>query len=96
MNVSKKFGDLENYSIFTKNGKMGLKGTPNNESVQRILTEPEYDVIYPFIGNYSVVKKGKYYGVLNKYGEEIIPTGKYTYLKHESESYQKNEYFHVQ
>ncbi len=95
MNVSRKFGDLENYAIFIKDCKMGLKGTPNNESTQRILTKPEYDVIYPFVGNFSVVKKGKYYGVLNKYGEEIIPTGKYIYLKHESESYQKNEYFHV-
>ena len=61
MNVSRKFGDLENYAIFIKDCKMGLKGTPNNESTQRILTKPEYDVIYPFVGNFSVVKKGKYY-----------------------------------
>lgn len=96
MNVSRKFGDLENYSIFIKNGKMGLMGTPNNEPNQMILTEPQYDLIYPFVGKYSVVKKGIYYGVINKFGEEIIPTGKYIFLSHVPESYHQSDYFHVQ
>ena len=47
MQIARQFGNLNNYSIYQLNNKMGLAGSPDRESEQRILTQPEYDVIYP-------------------------------------------------
>ena len=96
MNSAKKFGDIENYSVYVVNEKMGLKGSPNGEQNQMILTRPQYDIIYPFVNGFSVVKKGKYFGVLNRYGDEVIPTNIYVHLHYEPKSYNICEYFNTQ
>lgn len=90
MQIAKNLGEMENYSIYMLNGKMGLAGSPNGEKEQRVITEAMYNIIYPFIKGCSVVKKGKYYGVINKYGDEIIPSDKYVYLR-----YCEGAYFNV-
>lgn len=92
---AKRFGDIENYSIYVVNGKMGLKGSPNGEQCQLVLTQPQYDIIYPFFNGFSVVKRGKYFGVINKCGEEVIPSNKYVYLHYEPKSYSICEYFYT-
>lgn len=57
MQIARQFGNLNNYSIYQLNNKMGLAGSPDGESEQRILTQPEYDVIYPFVNGFAIVKK---------------------------------------
>lgn len=80
MQTAKCLGDMENYSIYMLNGKMGLAGTPNGEKEQVILTQPKYSIIYPFVKGYAIVKAGDYYGVINKYGVETIPANRYKYI----------------
>ena len=80
MQTAKRLGDMENYSIYMLNGKMGLAGTPNGEKEQVILTQPKYSIIYPFVKGYAIVKAGDYYGVINKYGVETIPANRYKYI----------------
>ena len=78
MDTAHKFGDMECYSIYMVNKKMGLTGSPNGEKENLILTPPLYDVIYPFIKGYAIVKSGNCYGVINKFGEEVIPFDRYS------------------
>ena len=73
MQSSYYLGDLPNYSIYVLNKKMGLAGTPYGETEQQIITQPKYDVIYPFVKGYAIVKKGEYYGLINNKGVETIP-----------------------
>jgi len=80
MQTAKCLGDMENYSIYMLNGKMGLAGTPNGEKEQVILTQPKYSIIYPFVKGYAIVKAGDFYGVINKYGVETIPANRYKYI----------------
>ena len=90
MQIARQFGNLNNYSIYQLNNKMGLAGSPDGESEQRILTQPEYDVIYPFVNGFAIVKKGSFYGVIDKWGNVTIPI-EMPYIKH----YWKEGYFHV-
>ncbi len=85
---------MDNYSIYVTNGKMGLLGCPNGEEEQIVLTQAKYNIIYPFVNDCSVVKKEKYYGVINKYGDEIIPSDRYVYIQYCADGYfnVKNEY----
>ncbi len=78
MKTAYKFGDMENYSIYMVNEKMGLAGSPNGEKDNIKITPPLYDVIYPFIKEYAIVKSGNCYGVINKFGEEVIPFDRYS------------------
>lgn len=80
MQAAKLFGDIENYSIYVLNGQMGLAGAPNGEQRQSILTQAIYDVIYPFVNGYAVVKRDNYYGIIDKYGHETIPATKYAHV----------------
>lgn len=73
MGIAKKFGDQDNYSIYQLNGKMGLAGSPNGGSQQIIITQPIFDIIYPFIDGYAIVINDKKKGVINKFGEITIP-----------------------
>ncbi|MEE3414635.1 MAG: hypothetical protein VZR53_04610, partial [Prevotella sp.] len=77
MKTARNLGDMENYSIYMLNGKMGLAGTPNGENEQVILTQPKYDIIYPFVKEHAIVKAGEFFGVINKYGVETIPANRY-------------------
>ena len=90
MQTAKCLGDMENYSIYMLNGKMGLAGTPNGEKEQVILTQPKYSVIYPFVKGHAIVKVGDYYGVINKYGVETIPANRY---KHINPNWEKGYFF---
>ncbi len=80
MKTARNLGDMENYSIYMLNGKMGLAGTPNGENEQVILTQPKYDIIYPFVKEHAIVKAGEFFGVINKYGVETIPANRYKYI----------------
>ena len=81
MQTARSLGDMENYSIYMINGKMGLAGSPNGEKEQVILTQPKYNVIYPFVKEHAIVKVGDYFGVINKYGVETIPANRYKYIQ---------------
>ena len=80
MKTAKNLGDMKNYSIYMLNGKMGLAGTPNGENEQVIITQPKYDIIYPFVKEHAIVKAGEFFGVINKYGVETIPANRYKYI----------------
>ena len=79
MQTAKSFGELTNYSVYTLNRKWGLAGTPYGGVEQQILTQPRYDLIYPFVKGHAVVKIGDLYGIIDKYGKETIPV-RYKYL----------------
>ena len=91
MKTARNLGDMENYSIYTLNGKMGLAGTPNGENEQVILTQPKYDIIYPFIRELAIVMVGKYFGVINKYGHEVLPPNRFKSIT----SYWEKGYFEL-
>ncbi|MBR5852363.1 MAG: WG repeat-containing protein [Bacteroidaceae bacterium] len=61
------------YSIYVVNGKMGLAHKFN------LITQPKYDVIYPFIGEYAIVKIGNKRGLIDSKGREVMPV-QYEYL----------------
>ena len=90
MQIAKQFGELYNYSIYQLNNKMGLAGAPNGEQEQRILTQPIYDVIYPFVNGFAIVKKGSFYGVIDKFGNVTIPV-EMPYIQH----HWKEGYFYL-
>ena len=76
MKTAQKFGSQPNYSIYTVNGKMGLACGLN------FITQPKYDLIYPFVGCYSIVKCDNKFGVVNQNGMEIIPVKYKTILQY--------------
>ena len=61
------------YSIYVVNGKMGLAHEFN------LITQPKYDVIYPFIGEYAIVTIGDKRGLIDSKGREVMPV-QYKYL----------------
>lgn len=73
MQSAKKLGDLPNYSIYMLNRKMGLAGVPYGGAEQQIITQPKYDLIYPFVKEHAIVQIGDCYGLIDKYGVETIP-----------------------
>lgn len=79
MKPSPYFGSKLNYSIYVVNGKMGLANGFN------LITQPKYDVIYPFLGEYAIVKIGEKKGLIDCAGREIIPV-QYEYLFHKNEN----------
>ena len=79
MKPSPYFGSKHNYSIYVVNGKMGLANGFN------LITQPKYDVIYPFLGEYAIVKIGERKGLIDCAGREIIPV-QYEYLFYKNEN----------
>lgn len=37
-----------------------------------LITQPRYDIIYPFVGEFAIVVNEGKYGLINKYGNEIL------------------------
>lgn len=67
MKPSPYFGSKFNYSIYVVNGKMGLANDFN------LITQPKYDVIYPFVSEYAIVKIGNKKGLIDSKGREVMP-----------------------
>lgn len=67
-----------NYSIYVVNGKMGI-GEMGLSHEFNLITQPKYDVIYPFVGEYAVVKIGDKMGLIDSKGREVMPV-QYGYL----------------
>lgn len=70
-------GDVHKYSIFVVDNKMGIISISKNNGLQQILVPAKYDVIYPYINDHAIIKKGNSYGLIDKSGKETVPA---TYL----------------
>jgi hypothetical protein len=67
--VSDKYYDFNNGVAFFKSGeKIGLLGTDG-----KLIVEPDFDEIKPFIDGYAKARKGELWGMINKKGEIYIP-----------------------
>ena len=96
MKTALKFGSMPNYSIYMINGKMGLACGFN------LLTQPKYDLIFPYKDSYAIVKLNGKYGLIDQHGCEIMPV-EYKSISHfeqnsvlfnEGEIFYINDYAH--
>lgn len=96
MKTALNFGTMPNYSIYTINGKMGLACGFN------LLTQPKYDLIFPYKDSHAIVKLNGKYGLIDQHGCEIMPV-EYKSISHfeqnsvlfnEGEIFYINDYAH--
>lgn len=96
MKTALNFGTMPNYSIYTINGKMGLACGFN------LLTQPKYDLIFPYKDSHAIVKLNGKYGLIDQHGCEIMPV-RYKSISHfeqnsvlfnEGEIFYINDYAH--
>ncbi len=68
--VQEKYYDFNDYGVafFRLGKKIGLLGTDG-----KIIIEPTYDVIKPFVDGYARVRNGDNWGMIDKKGEIFIP-----------------------